>query len=34
MVWGRKKTPPAVDKPRWNQDDYHKEFCRQAQRAD
>ena len=27
MVWGRKKTPPAVDKPRWNQDDYHKEFA-------
>ena len=27
MVWGRKKTPPAVDKPRWNQDDYHQEFA-------
>ena len=29
MVWGRKKTPPAADKPRWNQDDYHKEFAGQ-----
>ena len=29
MVWGRKKTPPPVDKPRWNQDDYHKEFAGQ-----
>ena len=26
MVWGRKKSP-AADKPRWNQDDYHKEFA-------
>ena len=25
MAWGRRK-PPA-DKPRWNQDDYHKEFA-------
>ena len=25
MGWGRKK-PPA-DKPRWNQDDYHREFA-------
>ena len=25
MAWGRKK--PAADKPRWNQDDYHKEFA-------
>ena len=29
MGWGRKKTQPAVDKPRWNQDDYHKEFAGQ-----
>ena len=27
MGWGRKKTQPAVDKPRWNQDDYHKDFA-------
>ena len=27
MPWGRRK-PPA-DKPRWNQDDYHKEFAGQ-----
>ena len=27
MAWGRKK-PPA-DKPRWNQDDYHREFAGQ-----
>ena len=25
MAWGKKR-PPA-DKPRWNQDDYHKEFA-------
>ena len=25
MAWGKRK-PPA-DKPRWNQDDYHKEFA-------
>ena len=25
MAWGRKK--PAADTPRWNQDDYHKEFA-------
>ena len=25
MVWGRKHSPP--DKPRWNQDDYHKDFA-------
>ena len=29
MGWGRKKTQPAVDKPLWNQDDYHKEFAGQ-----
>ena len=29
MGWGRKKTPSAADKPRWNQDDYHKEFAGQ-----
>ena len=23
----QKKSPPAADKPRWNQDDYHKEFA-------
>ena len=27
MVWGRKKTQPAADTPRWNQDDYHQEFA-------
>ena len=27
MVWGRKKSQPAADTPRWNQDDYHKEFA-------
>ena len=27
MVWGRKKSQPTADKPRWNQDDYHKEFA-------
>ena len=27
MVWGRKKSQPPADKPRWNQDDYHKEFA-------
>ena len=26
MAWGRKKKPPT-DTPRWNQDDYHKEFA-------
>ena len=25
MPWGRRK--PPTDKPRWNQDDYHKEFA-------
>ena len=29
MVWGRKKSQPAADKPRCNQDDYHKEFTGQ-----
>ena len=27
MVWGRKKSQPPADKPRWNQDDYHKDFA-------
>ena len=27
MAWGRKKTPPSAEKPRWNQDDYHKDFA-------
>ena len=27
MAWGRKNTPPSAEKPRWNQDDYHKEFA-------
>ncbi len=27
MVWGRKKAHPPADKPRWNQDDYHREFA-------
>ena len=27
MGWGRKKPPPSAEKPRWNQDDYHKEFA-------
>ena len=27
MGWGRKKTPAAVDTPRWNQDDYHNDFA-------
>ena len=27
MGWGRKKSPPAAEKPRWNQDDYHTEFA-------
>ena len=27
MAWGRKKSPPSAEKPRWNQDDYHKEFA-------
>ena len=31
MVWGRKKSQPAADKPRWNQDDYHKEFAGQLE---
>ena len=29
MVWGRKKSQPAADTPRWNQDDYHTEFAGQ-----
>ena len=29
MVWGRKKSQPAADTPRWNQDDYHQEFAGQ-----
>ena len=29
MGWGRKKSQPAADKPRWNQDDYHREFAGQ-----
>ena len=27
MAWG--KTRPPADKPRWNQDDYHREFAGQ-----
>ena len=27
MGWGRKKPPPSAEKPRWNQDDYHKDFA-------